>query len=101
LNPLSAEPLYGLASVYQVAGEVQSARVEYTRATRLQPENPETWYRLGLFEYLQGHDMCAAYQALHHSYTLHPKNIHWTPGSELDRSRAAVNDKANPACGRS
>src|SRR5262249_32688090 len=49
LNPLSPEPIYALASVYQTAGEVQGARLEYTRATRLQPENPETWYRLGLF----------------------------------------------------
>jgi tetratricopeptide (TPR) repeat protein len=100
LNPLSPEPLYALAYVYQAANEVQDARFEYTRATRLQPENPETWYRLGLFEYTQGHDLCAAYQALNHSYTLDPRNTHWFKGSELDVSRAAVNDKANPACGR-
>ena len=100
LNPLSVQPLYALASVYQTAGEVQGARLEYARATRLQPENPETWYLLGLFEYTQGHDLCAAYQALNHSYTLDPRNTHWFKGSELDKSRAAVNDKTNPACGR-
>ena len=100
LNPLSPEPLYALASVYQTAKVVQGARFEYAQATRLEPENPETWYRLGLFEYTQGHDLCAAYQALNHSYTLDPKNTHWSKGSELDTSRAAVNDKTNPACGR-
>ena len=100
LNPLSPEPLYALASVYQTAKVVQGARFEYAQATRLEPENPETWYRLGLFEYTQGHDLCAAYQALNQSYTLDPKNTHWSKGSELDTSRAAVNDKTNPACGR-
>jgi hypothetical protein len=94
LNPLSPDPLYALGAAYQTEGDLASARVEYTRATRLQPENPETWYQLGLFEFLATHDLCAAYQALNHSYTLDPKSTFWSKNGPLDESRAAVNQGA-------
>ena len=42
----------------------------YERATELQPENPDTWYALGLYHYLATGDRCAAYTALNASYTL-------------------------------
>ena len=86
-NPLSPEPLYALAYAYEAAGDEPGARAAYTRATTLQPENPETWYQLGLFEFIVVRDMCAAYQALNHSYTLDPKNTHWKPNGELDQAR--------------
>jgi tetratricopeptide (TPR) repeat protein len=94
LNPLSPEPLYALATAYVTAGDAADARAAYARATQLQPENPDTWYQLGLFEYIQTHDLCAAYQALNRSYTLDPKSTHWFKGGELDRSRDAVNHGA-------
>jgi len=100
LNPLSPDPLYALATAYATAGEVDAARSAYERATRLQPENPDTWYQLGLFEFIHARDMCAAYQAFNRSYTLDPRNIHWTTSSEFDQAKAAVNDPKNPACGR-
>jgi hypothetical protein len=100
LNPLSPEPLYALASAFVTAGDLDGARGAYEHATRLQPENPDTWFRLGLFEFIDARDMCAAYQALNHSYTLDPRSTHWTPGSELEQARASVNDPVNPACGR-
>lgn len=94
LNPLAPESLYALATAYQTAGDAASARAAWTRATKLQPQNPDTWYWLGLFEYIHTHDLCAAYQALNHSYTLDPRNTHWTKGGELDLSRDAVNNGA-------
>ena len=94
LNPLSPEPLYALASAYVTAGDAAAARAAYVRATEQQPENPDTWYRLGLFEYIDTHDLCAAYQALNHSYTLDPKSTRWFKGGELDKSRDAVNHGA-------
>jgi tetratricopeptide (TPR) repeat protein len=96
LNPLSPEPLYALAQARQAARDLPGARAAWTRATTLQPENPDTWWNLGLFEYVQARDMCAAYQALNHSYTLDPKSTRWAPGAELDQARDAVN---NGACG--
>ena len=96
LNPLSPDPLYALGGAYESEGDLAAARAEFTRATRLQPENPETWYQLGLFESLWTHDLCAAYQALNHSYTLDPKSTFWRKNGELDRARDAVN---HGACG--
>jgi O-Antigen ligase/Tetratricopeptide repeat len=100
LDPLSPEPLYALASAYQAEGELTAARDAWTRATRLQPENPQTWYQLGLFEYLWTHDLCASYQAFNHSFTLDPKSTFWTKGGAFDQAKAAVNDRDHPACGR-
>jgi Flp pilus assembly protein TadD len=100
LNPLSPEPLYALASAYVTVDDTAAARGAYESATRLQPENPDTWFRLGLFHFIDTGDMCAAYQALNHAYTLDPRNTHWTPNSELEKAKAAVNDPDNPACGR-
>jgi hypothetical protein len=94
LNPLSADALFALGDAYQAGGDLTAARAAYTRATRLQPENPTTWYRLGLFEFLSTHDLCAAYQALNHSYTLDPKSTFWRQGGELDQARDAVNQGA-------
>jgi hypothetical protein len=100
LNPLSLDALYALGSAYVTADDLDAARGAYERATRLQPGNPDTWYQLGLFEFINARDMCAAYVALNHSYTLDQRNTHWTKDSELVQSAAAVNDPKNPACGR-
>jgi len=100
LNPLSPDALYALGSAYVSADDLDAARAAYERATRLQPGNAETWYQLGLFEFITARDMCAAYIALNHSYTLDPRNTHWTKDSELVQAAAAVNDPENPACGR-
>jgi tetratricopeptide (TPR) repeat protein len=94
LDPLSLDPLEALAFAYQAAGDVASARVVWTRATRLQPENPDTWYALGLFESIWTKDLCAAYGALNHAYTLDPNSTHWTNGGVLDVARDAVNHGA-------
>jgi O-Antigen ligase len=98
LDPLSPEPLYARATVATGLGDATAADALYVRATRLQPENPATWYALGLYRYISG-DLCGAYFALNAAYTLDPKSSLFYPDSELDRARDAVNDRTNPACG--
>ncbi|WP_411278219.1 O-antigen ligase family protein [Gaiella sp.] len=99
LNPLSPEPLYARATVATAVRDASAADALYVQVTRLQPENPATWYELGLFRYIKG-DLCGAYFALNAAYTLDPKSTLFYRGSELDRARDAVNDTENPACGR-
>ena len=99
LNPLAPEPLYARAAVATGAGDAAAAEALYVQATRLQPENPATWYELGLFRYIAG-NLCGAYYALNAAYTLDPKSSLFYEGSELDRARDAVNDPTSPACGR-
>jgi hypothetical protein len=91
LNPLSTAPLEALAVAADAAGEQATAVAWYEEATRLQPDNPDTWYALGLYHVIATRDECAAYQALNHSYTLDPNGTRWVPGGPLDVAREAVN----------
>jgi Flp pilus assembly protein TadD len=50
LDPVSVEPLFTKAIAKERQGQVIEALALYVRATQLQPENPETWYQLGVFE---------------------------------------------------
>jgi O-antigen ligase len=96
-NPLSLDPVYQLATVATVAGELDRAAEWYVRGTELQPENARTWLALGTFHYaLYGTrglpaDACAAYGALNLAYTLDPNGTQWTEGGPLDVVRDAVN----------
>ena len=83
LNPLSPEPLFARATIAGLAGDKRAAETFYEQATRLQPENPATWYELGLFRQLALGDQCSAYFALNAAYTLDPR------GSLLLGRRAA------------
>ena len=91
LNPLSTAPLEALAVAADAAGEKATAVAWYEEATRLQPDNPDTWYALGLYHAIATDDQCAAYQALNHSYTLDPNGTRWVRGGPLDVARGAVN----------
>lgn len=91
LDPLSVAPLEALALAADVAGKEAVAVAWYEKATELQPENPDTWYELGLYHAIATGDQCAAYQALNHAYTLDPRSLRWSPGGVLDRARDAVN----------
>ena len=72
----------------------------YEQATRLQPENPDTWYQLGVFRQIALGDQCGAYFALNAAYTLDPRSSLFSPGSALDVARDAVNDPTTrPAVG--
>ncbi len=90
-NPLSAEPLLALARVAERQGRVLRAEREYIRAVELQPENPELWYTLGLFQFDVRDNLCAAYRYLNTAYTLDPAGNQWVDGGPLDIARDAVN----------
>jgi hypothetical protein len=49
-NPLSAEPLWDLATIYASSGHTGRAHGTLVRAVRLQPSNPATWLQLGEFD---------------------------------------------------
>jgi tetratricopeptide (TPR) repeat protein len=91
LDPLSLGPLQARAQAADVAGDAAAAVAWYEKATRLQPENPDTWYDLGLFHAIATHDLCAAYAAFNRSYTLDPASSRWTPGGPFDVAKDAVN----------
>ena len=89
-NPLAAEPLLALGRVAERQGRVLRAEREYIRAVELQPENPELWYALGLFQYDVRDNLCAAYRYLNEAYTLDPAGNQWVDGGPLDVARDAV-----------
>lgn len=91
LDPLSLAPLFARARVEEGRVDFVAALVTYGEAARLQPENPEPWLELGLFEFDRG-DRCSAYVHLNRAYTLDPAGRQWIPGGELDQARAWVND---------
>ena len=94
LNPVAIAPLEALAYAADADGNERLAVAWYEAATELQPENPDTWFALGLYHFLATGDQCAAYTAFNASYTLDPKGGRWAAGGPLDAARAAVNDGA-------
>ena len=48
-DPLSIDPRFRLATLYQAVGDTAAARAQYLRATRIQPENPQAWVWLAAF----------------------------------------------------
>jgi tetratricopeptide (TPR) repeat protein len=90
-NPIAAEPLLALARAAERQGRVLRAEREYIRAVELQPENPELWYTLGLFQFDVRDNLCAAYRYLNEAYTLDPVGNQWVAGGPLDVARDAVN----------
>jgi len=91
-NPFSIEPIFALARIEETQGSRHSAEETYVDAVELQPENPETWYALGLFEFqVAPRRLCAAYRFLNQAYTLDPVGQQWREGGPLDVSRDAVN----------
>jgi len=91
-NPLSVDPLYALARVEESRGRLGNAERRYIRAVELQPDNPEAWYTLGLFEFEALDNLCATYRFLNNAYTLDPSGSQWVKGGPLDIARDAVNE---------
>jgi len=91
-NPVSADPLFAQARVAERQGVPLRAERAYIRAVELQPDNPLTWYTLGIFEFDVRMNLCAAYRFLNNSYTLDPAGNQWQEGGPLDVARDAVND---------
>ena len=99
LNPLSVQPIWALALAYSSVGDRAEAGRQYERATRLQPENPQTWVVFGGYELCFG-DVFVAYRALNQAYTLDPFGQAGIPGGLLDQARSAVEKKGTPSCRR-
>ena len=91
-NPVSVDPLFAKARVAEVRGVNGRAEDYYIEAVELQPDNPLTWYTLGIFEFEVNKNLCATYRFLNDAYTLDPKGNQWTRGSPLDVARDAVNE---------
>jgi tetratricopeptide (TPR) repeat protein len=90
LDPLSLAPVFAQAFVEEARGRETAAHAAYEEATRLQPENPESWLALGLYEYDRG-DRCRAWVHLNQAYTLDPAGKQWLPDGPLDQSLDWVN----------
>jgi len=91
LDPLSVRPVVALARIEERRGDLDAAEERYVDAVELQPENPATWYALGIFEFEARRRMCAAYRFLNEAYTLDPSGNQWVVGGPLDVARDAVN----------
>jgi O-antigen ligase len=91
-NPLSVDPLFALARVEESRLRLGHAERRYIRAVELQPDNPEAWYALGLFEFEAFENLCATYRFLNNAYTLDPSGNQWVQGGPLDIAREAVNE---------
>jgi hypothetical protein len=94
LDPLSVDPIYALAHVAERRGDRGAALRRYVQAVELQPENPDTWYTLGSYEFEVLGNMCAAYRFLNNAYTLDSAGNQWVKGGPLDVARNAVNSGA-------
>jgi tetratricopeptide (TPR) repeat protein len=94
LDPLALAPLFARARVEETRRDYEAALATYREAVGLQPENPETWYELGLYEFDRG-DRCSAYVHLNEAYTLDPSGRQWVPGGPLDQSLEWVNEPGN------
>jgi hypothetical protein len=94
LDPLAVDPLWTLAAVAARQGQDTEAVRRYIQAVELQPENPDTWYALGMYEYQVVGDNCLAYGYLNNAYTLDSAGTEWVPGGAFDRAKDAVNHRA-------
>ena len=84
LNPFSPEPWWALAAAAQLAGDDPDALRDYEKAAVLQPQNSDTWYSLGQYEFDTGRFAKACY-ALDLAYRLDPRGPAGTPGGLLDQ----------------
>ncbi len=90
LNPLSIDAVLALALADESAGDEAAALARLEERTRMQPENSDTWYELGAYEYrLHRYQDC--YRDLNQAYTLDPYASWVVPGGLLDRCREKVN----------
>lgn len=74
VQPLSIDPLTNEALAEEVQRHYGAALGLFQRATRLQPENAEAWFDLGLFNLDTRHCPQAAYAAFNRVTTLSPQD---------------------------
>ena len=101
LNPLSPEPLFARADGRDGRRDNRAgADAFYVQATRLQPENPATWYELGDLP-LRSRATCAAPTTRSTPRTRSIRRAaSSTQGGPLDRREGRGQRPENPACGR-
>ncbi len=90
LNPLSVDPLWAWALAEATArnpGADDPSAI--STATELQPENSDTWYALGQYEFALRRYR-DAYVHLDRAYGLDPYGPAGLPGGLLDQARAKV-----------
>jgi len=90
-NPVSLDPLLTEAAIEQSRGNNPKALSLFRQAVSTQPENPEGWVELGLFELNGLRNPCAAYRSLSRAWHLDRYDpavaLH---GGPLDQSRAGA-----------
>ena len=74
INPVSLDPLFTLAAVETAAGRTTAARAALGEAVRLQPANPEPWWRLAEFELNTLHRPQVALTAIRPALYLDPRS---------------------------
>jgi tetratricopeptide (TPR) repeat protein len=89
LNPLSVEPLWAWALADATARNPGGTIDRYRDATELQPENADTWFALGAYEF-ELRRYRDAYVHLDRAYGLDPYGPAGLPGGLLDQARAKV-----------
>ncbi len=89
LDPLAIDPLLALGDAESARTSDRLALRYYRDAVKLQPENSNTWYALGSFEFFTGRYR-AALRDLDRAYGLDPYGPAGRPGGLLDQARAKV-----------
>jgi tetratricopeptide (TPR) repeat protein len=89
LNPLSVEPLWAWALAEATARNPGGTLEHYLDAAELQPENSDTWFALGAYEF-ELRRYRDAYVHLDRAYGLDPYGPAGLPGGLLDQARAKV-----------
>jgi len=89
LDPLATAPLLALGDAESARPADRAALRYYRDAVKLQPENSNTWYALGSFEFFTGR-FRAALRDLDRAYGLDPYGPAGRPGGLLDQARAKV-----------
>jgi hypothetical protein len=89
LDPFSLDPLFVWALADEAGGDPAGALHRYAQRTRLQPENAETWYDLGAYQFALKRYR-DAYASLNRAYGLDPHGPAGVKGGLLDRARAII-----------
>jgi hypothetical protein len=90
LNPVALEPLVAKASAEDLLGLEIYATHTLFDAIRLQPDNPEAWYELGVFELGVTRALNNAFNHLNRAYALDP---YGPAGEPLDEVRAIFREQ--------
>jgi tetratricopeptide (TPR) repeat protein len=93
LDPLATDPLLALGDAESARTADRAALRYYRDAVKLQPENSNTWYALGSFEFFTGRYRAALHD-LDRAYGLDPYGPAGRPGGLLDQAREKVEGRS-------